>query len=594
MKRITLGTMFLFVTAGAVVAQTPPTPPARPVPAERPTAPTPAPIAVPLPERPYRVYIDGEEIRRAVDAARMSREDMEGVRERVREAARVAREIDVEAIRANAEAAREQARAAADMAREQARLGIDYAYSYAPLARLATPTPAVHVAPMVIGRALEDMRFAQPYFIQGDPADSAYRLAIEVLNRGDFGRAAQMFKDIAQKYPTSAYQNDLPYWEAVARYKIGTTPELETAAKLLEPRASKLVGVVQSGGPKVITYTGRRGPAENEVAALYIRVNSVLAQRGNENAKTIVTNAAKSGANICDREEQQLKVEAINALSRMDPTAAIGTIRSVLSKKDDCNVDLRRRAVFMLGNRGDADAASLLATTAKSDPSTDVRVEAISWLPKVQGDAGVNMLEEILRTEQDERIQRAAVKTLTSSDNAKARSSMRGLIDRKDAPMRLRIEAINSFASDRATTDDAAYLRNLYSRADTDGMKEAIINAIGRIGGPENDKWILNLANNNSEPSQLRGIAINRLLRGNISVPDLSKLYDASDAYDIRRAIVSQLEKRQEPEASDKLYDIVKNSTVASIKAQALGALTRRKDPRSAQLISAIIEGKQP
>src|SRR5206468_9904311 len=116
-------------------------------------------------------------------------------------------------------------------------------------------------------------------------------------------------------------------------------------------------------------------------------------------------------------------------------------------------------AVCMLGRRGDAEAASLLAAAGKSDPSTDVRMEAISWLPKLQGDAGVNMLEEILRTEQDERIQRAVVRTLTSSDNSRARSSMRALIDRKDAPLNLRIEAINSFSNDRATTEDAAYSR---------------------------------------------------------------------------------------------------------------------------------------
>ena len=87
-------------------------------------------------------------------------------------------------------------------------------------------------------------RIARPFFQQGEPEDSVYRLAHEVLNRGDYGRAAQMFKDIAQKYPKSVYANDLPYYEAWARYKIGTTEELRTAAKLLEPRASKLTGVV--------------------------------------------------------------------------------------------------------------------------------------------------------------------------------------------------------------------------------------------------------------------------------------------------------------------------------------------------------------
>lgn len=602
MKRITLSTLFLTTAVAVAGAQTPPARPVPPTPAERPVAPTPveppvapAPAARPIRvlEAPYIYRLDVEDVRRAVDAVRISREDAENIRERALEAARVAREIDLEAVRANADAAREQARAAADMAREQARIGGEYAYSYAPLARLATPL--VDVAPIKVGRMSDDLHFPRPFFIQGDPADSLYRLAIDVLNRGDYGRAAQLFKEVGQRYPNSGYQKDLPYWEAVARYRIGTTAELVTAAKLLEPRASKLVEVVQSGSPTGIAYTSKsRGPAENEVAALYIRINRLLAQRGDNNAAAIVAKVAQAGANTCDRDEQQVKVEAISALNRMEPTAALVTMRNVLSKKDSCNADLRRRAVFMLGNRGDADAAGLLAGVAKSDPSTDVRVEAISWLPKVQGDAGVNMLEDILRTEQDERVQRAAVRTLTSSDNARARSSMRALIERKDAQLSLRIEAINAFSSDRATTDDAAYLRSFYTRADNDRLKEAVINAIGRIGGPENDKWILNLANNNSEPSQLRSIAINRLLRSNIGVPDLSKLYDASDAYEIRRAIVSQLERRQESEASDKLYDIVKNSTVPAIKSQALGALTRRKDARSIQLINAIVEGRQP
>ena len=70
--------------------------------------------------------------------------------------------------------------------------------------------------------------------------------------------------------------------------------------------------------------------------------------------------------------------------------------------------------------------AALLATTAKSDPSPTVRSTAISWLPKLQGDAGVSTLEEILRTEQDPQVQRTVVQTLMSSDNQKARSAMRG------------------------------------------------------------------------------------------------------------------------------------------------------------------------
>jgi HEAT repeat protein len=339
---------------------------------------------------------------------------------------------------------------------------------------------------------------------------------------------------------------------------------------------------------------GRRGTGDGDVVGLYLRINSALAQRGDASAAAIVAKANQAGTNTCDNDEMQVRREAMSALNQMDAATALPIIKRVLDKKDECTAELRSQAVSLLGRRGDGEAATLLAAAAKSDPSKSVRSQAISWLPKLQGDAGVNMLEEILRTEQDEQIQRSVVRTLTSSDNPKARSSMRALIDRKDAPIALRVEAVNAFSNDRATTEDAAYLRSLYARADNDRLKEAIINALGRIGGSENEQWILNIAKNQSEPSQLRAAAISRLMRSNLPVGDLIKLYDASDSYDVRSRIVSALENRKEPEASDKLVDIIRNSTVINIRTQALNALMRKKDPRSEKIVQDILDGKKP
>jgi HEAT repeat protein len=251
--------------------------------------------------------------------------------------------------------------------------------------------------------------------------------------------------------------------------------------------------------------------------------------------------------------------------------------------------------VFMLGRRGDAESTTLLMTVAKSDPNASVRSEAISFLGRMPGDAGLNALEEMLRTEQDERIQRAVVRALTSSENPKARAGMRSLIDRKDAPITLRVEAINSLNNDRATADDAAYLRNLYSKADNDRLKEAIINAVARMGGAENDQFILNIARNTNESSQLRSTAISRYFRSSTgSVADIGKLYDSADNYNLRSQIINVLANRKEPEATDKLIDIVKNSTVVSLRTQAINALARKNDSRTIQLLNDLLDGKKP
>lgn len=618
MKRITLA-MMLVAVGGAVAAQTPPTPPVRPAPATPATPIAPEPMPAPRAARapialPALSPIDEDEMRfRLNEFGRLDRLDLDAARETLR-----ARQLEMsEAAREANRFAFEDMRRAQEMTLEHARLSVDAIRDFAPPTPLAPMEPMPAMAPLA-RMALEAPRMApmplaarmsegfvrpSPQFFQGDPADSAYRFAYDVLTRGDYGRAAQLFRDVAQKYPKSSYQNDLPYWEAYARYKIGTTDELHSAVKLLEPRASKLIGTTSSatgaltigGTPRPGDgYYGRRGASDNDVVTLYIRVNSTLAQRGDRGAADIVAKAAQSGVNTCDREDMQVRAEALAALSQMDPAAALPRIKSILEKKDECSAELRRRAVFMLGRRGDAEAATLLGTTAKSDPSVSVRSDAISWLPKLQGDAGVAVLEDLLRTEQDESITRSVVHTLVASDNPKARTSMRALIERKDAPLNLRIEAISSFNNDRTTTEDAAYLRGLYARADNDRIKEAIVSALGRIGGPENDAFVLSIAKNQNESSQIRSQAIARLMRGNTSIADLGKLYDASESLNIRQQIVSQLDRRPEAEAADKLVDIAKNSTIQNIRMQALNALIRKKDPRSTQLVSDLVDGKKP
>jgi HEAT repeat protein len=340
----------------------------------------------------------------------------------------------------------------------------------------------------------------------------------------------------------------------------------------------------------------RGGTNDSDIAVLYTRVNGALAQRGDRDAAAKVAKAAaETGAAPCDQEDIQVRAEALNVLSQMDPAAANPTLRRVLDKKDDCSASLRRSAVFMLGRRGDAESSALLMSVAKSDPNVTVRSEAIGFLARIPGDAGLNALEEMLRTEQDERIQRAVVRALTSSDNQKARASMRALIDRKDAPLNLRVEAINSFNNDRATTDDAAYLRNLYGKAESDRLKEAIISAVSRMGGAENDQFVLGIARNTNESSQLRAAALSRYFRSSTgSISDISKLYDSADSYNMRSQIINVLANRKEPESTDKLIDIVKNSTVVSLRTQAINALSRKNDPRTVQLLNDLLDGKKP
>jgi HEAT repeat protein/TolA-binding protein len=635
MKRITLA--FVALTAGSVLgtAQEPPTPPARPVPAPTPRPSEPAPVApaprarpaAPVPFRDFDYDIDRDRVREIERQAQdMAREASRIDQEQVREITRRADEMAREAVRIDQQQIRDIARIDAERFAPMAR---DIAREFAPMAVAApyiTPMPAMPpmpaMAPMAApfinfgGRDFTDRPVPAPW-IQGDPADSVYRIARDALNNGDYGRAARLFNDVVQKYGSKSQLTDASqYFEALARYKIGTTDELHQAAKILKPLVAKLPvrtststssnnegGFTVRGGSGQgcngfgctnIVYRG--GYSDSEVAALYNRVNGTLAQRGDAEAKAEVEKAVTQAGNAaCDREDIDVRSEALNALSQMDAATALPALKRVLERKDDCSAQLRRSAVFMLGRRSDTESATLLIATAKSDPNREVRMSAINYLGKLPGDAGLAALEDLLKNDPDVQIQRAAVRALNSSDNARARTSMRALIERKDAQMDLRLEAIRSFSSDRATTDDAAYLRALYARADNDQMREEILNTLGRIGGTDNDTFVLTVAKNTNESSRLRSAALSRLSRSpTVTTADLGKIYDAADSYDVRARIVQILGSKKDSESADKLIDIVRNSTDTRVRREALLAIQRRNDPRAQQLVLDILDGKKP
>ena len=413
----------------------------------------------------------------------------------------------------------------------------------------------------------------------GDPADSLYRVAREALNRGDYRRAAQLFNDLTQRYPSSAYAYVSAYYEAFSRYRIGTTEELKAADRALQALADRSAS--RSSGWR---------DDNADVNGLRTRIRGALAMRGDTGAADQLEETARKAGSSCDQEDLMVRVEALNALSQMDAAAALPILRRVLERRDECLVELRRRAVFMLARRGDPEAASLLISTARNDPNVNVRAEAISYLPRMPGDAGLTALEDILRNADDERIQRTAVRAIMSSDNPRARTSLRGLLERRDASETLRLQVLEAYSRERSTPDDAAYLRWLYPRSDSERMKSAIISALARIGGKDNQDWLAAVVRNTSESSQLRSAALQRLSRSDIPVVDIGRMYDAADSRSMREQLISALASRKEPEATDKLIDIAKNSTDLEMRRMAINYLSRKNDPRATKLLMELIE----
>jgi HEAT repeat protein len=416
-----------------------------------------------------------------------------------------------------------------------------------------------------------------------DPADSLYRIAREALNRNDYRRAATLFQQLAARYPRSAYAADAAYYEAFARYRVRTEPELRQALRVLEARLARNVSSATSA----------------DAAALATRIRGELGSWAQGDAARRLTGqlaeTARSGDG-CDREEAAVRIEALNALAKIDSAAVLPSVRRVLANQATCAASLRQRAVYLLGRSSAPDAEALLIQTARADSSTGVRAAALSSLARNPSDRALAAIEEILRTSQDERTQSAAMSALARSEHPRGRQAVRALAERPDASTRMRATAIAELSRDTAAAT-GAWLRGLYGRVDSLRLKESIVSAIGRQRSAENDQWLAALARNTNEPMRIRRQALGYYARPDLSparrqvaITELVRLYDGVPEMELRDALISAFMQRTEPEATDKLIAIARSDADSRLRRSAIASLARKDDPRTVRLLTEIID----
>lgn len=498
-------------------------------------------------------------------------------------------EMNREALEASRIVTREQI----DAAREVSRQAIEASRAMAPQALMAArdamgqvqalaPMPLQQVAPNVYTVPAQGM-YSQGLskfgpFEQADPADSLYRRASQLLESNDYRAAAQRFKEVQGKYPNSRYVTQAMYWQAFALYRSDTDSELREALTVLEQFQQKYPNA---------RFTGENG-YQADAAGLAQRIRGTLARRGDAAAARQISQAA-GGTVSCDREELSVKQEALSAYWRMNPAEAAPKFEQVLARRDECSLPLRRFALQTVTQRGDEKAVALLLATAKSDPSTQMRADAVSFVARYPSDEVLATLESIVKNEENDQIRRAAARNLVGYPSPRARTVIRTIIEDNTMSDNMRCEILNRFNEDRGNQEDAAWLRTSYSKVTSPQVKRCMVSAIGNIGGTENQKWLIDLSTNEMESSAVRGEAFRRSAN-NMSVADLAKQYDNAGARPMRQSVIEILNRRKEPEALDKLVDILKKTSDFEIRRSIIQMLSNRNDPKAKQAINDIID----
>lgn len=404
-----------------------------------------------------------------------------------------------------------------------------------------------------------------------DPADSLYRLGREAINRGNFRRAAALFAEISEKHPRSEYAPDAPYWRAFALYRAGNEDDLRDALRALDAQQSRF--------PRATTIADGR--------ELAIRIRGVLAKRGDVESAEAVTRAASRPCNRND-EDNEIRAAAMNALLQMDAQSALPIIKQVLQKRDECSVELREKAVFLLSQKPSSETETLLLDVLNNDPARSVREKAVFWMGQVRSDRAATALEEIATSSPDMELREKAIHALHEQESPRAEALLRRLAESAQTPRNVREKAI-FWIGQRETKENADFLRSLFARTPEEEARKKILFSLSQMGGFGNDRWLLDIALDESNSPELRGHALWTAGEAGIPGSELVTVYDRVSDREVKEKLIWVMSESRDRAATDKLIDIARRDPDREMRKKALFWLGQKNDPRVKQILIDIL-----
>jgi HEAT repeat protein len=431
--------------------------------------------------------------------------------------------------------------------------------------------PGAHIESVVVTTERDFATRPPAPWAHADPADSLYRAGREAINRGQYRRAADLFLEISDNYPKSEYAADAPYWRAFALYRLGGEDDLRDALKTLDRQQRRY--------PRASTVADGR--------ELAIRIRGVLAKRGDEESAVEVSRAAAPNQ-PCTGEDSEIRAAAMNALLQMDAESAIPIIKQVLQKRDACSVELRGKAVFLLSQKRTSETENLLLDVLNNDPSSDVREKAVFWMGQIHTERAAAELEKIATSSPDVELRRKAIHALHEHGSARATAVLRRLAESAQTPQEVREQAV-FWLGQRRSQENADFLRSLFGKVNDEDLQKKILFSLSQMRAFENDRWLMSIALDESNSSELRGHALWTAGQAGVAGSELVTVYDRLSDQDVKEKLIWVMSESRDRAATDKLIEIAKSDPNREMRKKALFWLGQKNDPRVRQLLVDIL-----
>jgi len=406
---------------------------------------------------------------------------------------------------------------------------------------------------------------------QEDPAAREYRDARRALNARRYNDAARMFAEIREEFTRSGHIADSYYWEAFARFRAGGRDELRRAVELLNVQR------------ELHADAGTRADAD----ALSVRIEAQLARRGDAAAAVRINEVA---AGPCD-EDQEVRLAALSALLNMNAERAVPILEEVLQSRDECSVELRRRAVFLVSQKMSEGTVDILLDLAhrNPDPDPEVREQAVFWLHQVDSPEALDALEAILTESRDSELQERAIFAISQRQDDRSVEILKSYATRDDVDHELRENAI-FWISQNPRAGGAAFLIDLYPELDDDELRERAIFGIAQAGGADARDWLLERAMDSREDVEVRKNALFWAGQsGDLAADELQQLYRTVSDIEMKEQVIFVASQRSETAFVDLLMEIATDEEDGELRKKAIFWLGQSKDPRVAEFLLSLM-----
>ena len=299
----------------------------------------------------------------------------------------------------------------------------------------------------------------------------------------------------------------------------------------------------------------------------------------------------------CATGNDDIRIAALGGLAQAEPSQVLPIMHKILERRDVCSVALRRQVVAMLARSRYGDQTEALQAVVQSDPSTDVRRSALQALAQTNSEQSLKALDGIVNGPGDMELRDAALRALGQSSSPVARASIRRVIEQASASAELRTRAVG-YLSWRRNPDDVPYLIDLYGKADSPDLRDAIFRSVANEHTPDATKWLLSITRDRGRDIEIRRQALSAVGQaargtdnsGGLDLAGLIALYDEFKGQpEMQDRTIEVISQRSEMAATDKLLAIARSEQNPELRRKALVRVGQRRDPRVKELLLEVL-----